>query len=33
MTALFLTRWVFLVVLALLAGAFAWLAGRDRPRP
>ena len=28
MTALFLTRWVFLVVLALLAGAFAWLAGR-----
>ena len=29
MTALFLLRWAFLLVLALLAGAFAWLAGRD----
>ena len=33
MTALFLTRWVFLLVLALLAGAFAWLAGRDGSKP
>ena len=32
MTALFLSRWAFLVVLALLAGAFAWLAGRDGSR-
>ena len=32
MIFLFIARWAFLVVLALLAGAFAWLAGRDGSR-
>lgn len=32
MTALFLARWAFLLVLVLVAGAFVWLAGRDRSK-
>jgi hypothetical protein len=33
MTALYFARWAFLLALVLVAGAFVWLAVRDRFRP
>jgi hypothetical protein len=33
MTALYFARWAFLLVLAVVAAAFVWLAAGDRSRP